>query len=56
MGESKKKQKKLILHFLGELPLDKDLRIQSDEGQPVCIANPDGRNSKNIFIDCSISN
>ena len=26
--------------LLGEIPLDKNLRIHSDEGQPVCIAEP----------------
>jgi MinD-like ATPase involved in chromosome partitioning or flagellar assembly len=34
---------------LGSLPIDKELRIQSDEGRPACIDNPTGDIAKNYF-------
>ncbi len=45
-GGVKKEAKKSNIPFLGELPLDKGIRIQADEGHPVCIANPDGEIAK----------
>ena len=41
-GGVKREAEKFKVDFLGELPIDKNLRIQSDEGRPACIANPDG--------------
>ena len=32
---------KYNIDFLGEIPIDINLRIQSDEGKPACIANAD---------------
>jgi len=39
-GGAKKEAEKLETIFLGELPIDKNIRIQSDKGEPICIANP----------------
>ena len=48
-GGAKKEASKFNTPFLGEIPLDKNLRIHSDEGQPVCLAEPDGIIS-NIYL------
>ena len=40
-GGAKKEAEKLNIPYLGNLPLDIDLRIQSDEGRPACIDNND---------------
>ena len=40
-GGAKKEAEKFETPFLGELPLDKNLRIYSDEGSPVCISDPE---------------
>ena len=45
-GGVKKEAEKYNAPFLGELPLDKDLRVQSDEGRPACIVNPKGEIAK----------
>ena len=45
-GGVRKEAKNFNIPFLGELPLDKDLRIQSDEGKPSCIHNPNSSISK----------
>ena len=39
---AKKEAEKFQIPFLGSLPIDKELRIQSDEGKPACIDKPDG--------------
>jgi len=39
---AKKEAEKFQIPFLGSLPIDKKLRIQSDEGKPACIDKPDG--------------
>ena len=36
-GNVKKEAEKFKIDFLGKLPINKNLRIQSDEGRPVCI-------------------
>ncbi len=41
-GGAKKEADKFKVDFLGEVPIDINLRIQSDEGIPACIANPNG--------------
>ena len=38
-GRVKKEAEKFKIDFLGKLPINKNLRIQSDEGRPVCIAD-----------------
>ena len=43
---AKKESGKFQIPFLGELPIDKDLRIQSDKGSPSCIDNPNGTIAK----------
>ena len=45
-GGVKKEAIKTDTPFLGELPIDKNLRINSDTGQPVCIAEPEGEIAK----------
>ncbi len=43
---AKKEAEKFKIPFLGNIPLDKKLRKQSDEGTPCCIKDPDGEISK----------
>jgi len=43
---AKKESEKFQIPFLGALPIDKELRIQSDKGRPSCIDNPNGSMSK----------
>ena len=45
-GGARKEAEKFQTNFLGELPIDKNLRIYSDEGRPVCISEPEGNISK----------
>jgi len=45
-GGAKQEAENFKTSFLGELPIDKKLRIHSDEGQPVCISEPDSPISK----------
>ena len=45
-GGAKKEAEKSKTNFLGELPLDKDLRIYSDKGSPVCISDPESNLAK----------
>ena len=48
-GGAKKEAEKFQTNFLGELPIDINLRIQSDEGRPVCISEPESDIAK-IYI------
>lgn len=41
-GGAKADAERLGVDFLGELPLDIDLRIASDEGRPVVVTHPEG--------------
>ena len=41
-GGAKADAERLGVDFLGELPLDIDLRIASDEGKPVVVTHPEG--------------
>ncbi len=43
---AKKEAEKFQIPFLGSIPINKDLRVQSDEGRPACIDKPDGEISK----------
>ena len=52
-GGVKKEALKFQTPFLGEIPINKNLRINSDKGQPACIAEPEGTISK-IYL--SIAN
>ncbi len=45
-GGAKKEADKFKTNFLGELPIDKNLRINSDEGRPICIFEKDSNISK----------
>ena len=45
-GGAKKEAEKFETNFLGELPIDKNLRIHSDEGEPVCISEPESDMAK----------
>ena len=40
-GGARNDAEKFKTNFLGELPLDKNLRIHSDEGNPICISEPE---------------
>ena len=46
---AKKEAEKFQIPFLGSLPIDKELRIQSDEGRPACIDKPTGDIAKSYF-------
>ncbi len=46
---AKKEAEKFKIPFLGSLPIDKELRIQSDEGRPACIDKPDGNIANQYF-------
>ena len=41
--------RKLKVPFLGEIPLDKNIREYADKGSPVVIANPDSSSAKAYF-------
>ena len=45
-GSVKNEAVKFETPFLGEIPIDKKLRINSDTGKPVCISNPEGKIAK----------
>ncbi len=45
-GSVKNEAIKFETPFLGELPIDKNLRIYSDTGKPICISEPEGQISK----------
>ena len=45
-GNVKKEAVKFETPFLGELPIDINLRINSDTGKPICFTSPDGEISK----------
>ena len=45
-GGAKKEAEKFKTNFLGELPINKNLRIYSDEGKPVCISEPESEIAK----------
>jgi|TARA_B110000438_G_C15711995_1_gene605763 ATP-binding protein involved in chromosome partitioning len=49
-GGARKEAEKFQVSFLGELPIDKNLRIHSDEGRPICISEPESYLAK-IYID-----
>ena len=49
-GGAKKEAEKFQTDFLGDIPLDKDLRVHSDEGRPICISDPDSYITK-IYLD-----
>ena len=51
---AKKEAEKFKIPFLGELPLDKKLRLQSDQGKPSCIDDPHGEIAK-TYIEISKS-
>ena len=44
-----KKKNLTKVPFLGNIPIDKRLREQSDEGKPACIDNPDGEIAKKFI-------
>jgi ATP-binding protein involved in chromosome partitioning len=45
-GGVKKEANNLKINFLGELAIDKNLRIHSDKGLPVCISSPESNIAK----------
>ena len=48
-GGAKKEAEKLQINFLGELPININLRIKSDEGEPVCTSN-DNSDLANLYF------
>ena len=48
-GGARKEAEKFQTNFLGEIPIDKNLRINSDEGRPACIADPQSNISKSYL-------
>ena len=45
-GGVKDEATKFDIPFLGEIPIEKNLRINSDKGKPVCISNPESNIAK----------
>ncbi|MEQ8354843.1 MAG: iron-sulfur cluster carrier protein ApbC [Kiloniellaceae bacterium] len=45
-GGAKREADKLGMEFLGEIPLDIEIRETSDSGRPVVVSNPDAPNAK----------
>ena len=45
-GGAKAEAERLGCDFLGEIPLDIDIRSTSDGGQPITVSNPDGAHAK----------
>ena len=45
----KKEAEEFKIPFLGQIPIDTNLRVQSDNGIPALIDNPDGEISKNFI-------
>ena len=52
-GSVKKEAEIFEIDFLGEIPLNKNLRILSDEGRPACISDPNG-DIANIYSSIAI--
>jgi len=48
-GGAKKEAEKFETPFLGEIPIDKNLRIQSDEGKPICISESESEIAETYF-------
>jgi ATP-binding protein involved in chromosome partitioning len=53
-GGAKNEARKYKVDFLGEIPIDINLRIQSDEGKPACIANEESDIAK-IYLSIARS-
>jgi len=49
-GGARIEAEKFKTSFLGELPIDKNLRINSDKGLPACISEPDSQIA-NLYIE-----
>ncbi len=45
-GGAKREAEKLGIEFLGEVPLDMEIRETSDGGQPIVVSKPDSENAK----------
>ncbi len=45
-GGAREEAEKLGLPFLGEVPLDKELRLRSDSGQPIVVSAPDSHHAE----------
>jgi len=45
-GGARDEAEKLGLPFLGEVPLDRDLRVRSDSGQPIVVSAPDSHHAR----------
>ena len=45
-GGARREAAKLGAEFLGEVPLDIEIRVTSDEGRPIVVSNPDSPHSR----------
>ena len=45
-GGARREAAKLGAEFLGEIPLDIEIRVTSDEGRPIVVSNPDSPHSR----------
>jgi ATP-binding protein involved in chromosome partitioning len=45
-GGARSEAEKLGVPFLGEVPLDAELRKRSDSGQPIVVSDPDSEHTK----------
>jgi ATP-binding protein involved in chromosome partitioning len=45
-GGARREAEKLGTEFLGEIPLDMEIRETSDGGRPVVVSNPDGKHAQ----------
>ena len=48
-GGAKREAEKLGIEFLGEVPLDMEIRETSDSGRPIVVSNPDSPHAK-VFV------
>ena len=49
-GGAKKEAETLGMNFLGEMPLNIDIRITSDEGRPIVVSEPEGEHAQR-YVD-----
>ena len=49
-GGARKEAETLGMNFLGEMPLNIDIRVTSDEGRPIVVSEPDGEHAQR-YID-----
>ena len=50
-GGARHEAERLGVPFLGEVPLDLDIRLTSDAGKPIVVADPDGPHARDLSRD-----